>query len=452
MQGYRRCSRERRVVARDGSKRTGIGSAVGTVAGEPAVAARSSCQVPGRADRGNPGRRPLAGVGRSARESDVGCGVRRNCFVRSTGGSNRRRSGAIVCEPKRWTRRRVILAEDRDPLDVVLRRTKALLQYFQQHGQLSPAELSEFERRWSELQCRRGIRLAGRRPPRAFHAGVRAASRYRPGESAARLRADRLHDGTARRPPHRRAGASRVSRTQQRRWAGPDPEFQDPGGMRPGLDGRPGHLRALAGQGTDREILRSGIELRRHGTPLRSDHRRGRLARLPLSPGHAAAGTADRRTGRRFRSASASVGQNRLHVDSARRRGPLRAHSAVVDLHAALHGAGRFGYRLPQFSRNQRVGADRHPRRKDRLHALGLRRSALGHGTSLLGVFSGRAGPQELARQLPLALVGHARGRPAGGLRQADAGLRSRLAAGRGNILPSGPRFAEIHGHCRGTP
>ena len=47
----------------------------------------------------------------------------------------------------------LILPEDRDPLDVVLRRTAALLQYFKQRGELSSLALDGFETQLSELDA-----------------------------------------------------------------------------------------------------------------------------------------------------------------------------------------------------------------------------------------------------------------------------------------------------------
>ncbi|MFV1967819.1 MAG: hypothetical protein ACC628_20505 [Pirellulaceae bacterium] len=47
----------------------------------------------------------------------------------------------------------LILPEDRDPLDVVLRRTNALVQYFKQRGQLSSPGLSNIEKQMSELDA-----------------------------------------------------------------------------------------------------------------------------------------------------------------------------------------------------------------------------------------------------------------------------------------------------------
>ena len=48
-------------------------------------------------------------------------------------------------------RQALILPEDTDPLDVVLRRTAALIEYYRQRGQLSLPRLSEFETRLSKL-------------------------------------------------------------------------------------------------------------------------------------------------------------------------------------------------------------------------------------------------------------------------------------------------------------
>ncbi len=152
MQGYRRCSRERRVVARE--DRSGLGSPGPSVRSHESprwrlvrvarflatqtLATLTVVLSPALAD-------PPVNQTWDVEYKEL---LRQIDRQKQSTKEWRDRLRA-----ESWDPQARILAEDGDPLDVVLRRTNALLQYFQQHGQLLPAELSEFERRWSELQA-----------------------------------------------------------------------------------------------------------------------------------------------------------------------------------------------------------------------------------------------------------------------------------------------------------
>ncbi len=346
----------------------------------------------------------------------------------------------------------VILTEDRDPLDVVLRRTKALLQYFQQHEQLSPAELGDFDRRWSELTVasqsapsgdarralftlacalRRDVSLAN--PLLDFEQIVCMIEQ--PGD----LRI--VEQARAECPGHSNGGGPVVIRNFKTQaqcvpvWAGVP------------VTSGPWRGKKLTGKF-------SGLELSYDGTQLL----------------FAATTDADIWHVFRFHLATQQLEQltdgpaddfdphplpsGRIVFTSTRRGGVgrcvLTPQSLTYTLHSMLpdgsdiiclsfHETNEWA---PTVTHSGKIAytrwdyVDRH----------------WGTAHHFWECFPDGRDPRNLHGNYPWPWSAMPEGVRAGGLRQADAGVRSRLAAGRGNIVPSGPQFPAIHGHCRGTP
>ena len=90
----------------------------------------------------------------------------------------------------------------------------------------------------------------------------------------------------------------------------------------------------------------------------------------------------DRRHLERLRPLLAAQRTDRVHQRAARRLPAVRP--GLSDVHAVRHGRRRQRHPLPEFPRDQRMAPQRHQRRADRLDALGLRRPARLHGPHAL--------------------------------------------------------------------
>ena len=188
-------------------------------------------------------------------------------------------------------RQALILPGDRDPLDVVLRRTAALVEYCQQRRWLSaPAAGGASTRSWPD-SVRRERRHRPTTPGGTLFIRVCELRRQRRlGQSAAwtSTRSSACWSSRARRGSSSRRGPSGRDTAA---GGGPlivrnfktQPELVKP------LDGVKVAAGAVAGPGADGQVLRPGTELRRPAIALRRDHRHRGLAALPLRSGRAGA-------------------------------------------------------------------------------------------------------------------------------------------------------------------
>ena len=125
--------------------------------------------------------------------------------------------------------------------------------------------------------------------------------------------------------------------------------------------------------------------------PSRATGTRGALPPVPRRARWKRPEAVDRRHLQRFRSLLDAQWTPGVCQRTARRVPALRPR--LSDVHRVRHGGRRPRHPLPELPRDERVEPQRHPRRDDRLHALGLRGPQRHGGPPSLDHVARRPGP-----------------------------------------------------------
>ena len=347
----------------------------------------------------------------------------------------RKRIGGQVLE-----RASLFFDADRDPLDVVVRRTDALLRYLRKMPGCRP--LADEARQLDALKARAaGIATTDVAAQGSVRAGRGAAPADRAVEPAAGLRPDPVHQASlhAQRREDRQSHVRPVFRL---------PRHRGRRAVRPGrrvllfADGpQRAEIVGLRERAIPRPIARArrriplaGAFVRRQADPLRLHGHPPAAAPLHVEPRELlprlqgrrrrdAPAAAHRRAVERLRPGLAALRRHRVHLRAARR---VRAMSrpARAELHPAPHGRRRRAHRVPEPARDERMAAVDRQRRQGALHAMGLRGSRLQPGAPSVADDAGRQGLAVGAGQLCRPPVG---------------------AASHGEQLPRDPRQQEVH-------